>query len=157
MAEISMCLWFDNEAEEAASFYTDVFSNSRIIQTLRYGDVGYEVHKREAGTVMTVVFELEGIRFTALNGGPLFQHSPAMSIEVHCDTQEEIDHYWARLGEGGNPDAQQCGWLQDKFGVSWQIVPRGLSTWMKAPPRSERIMAKLLEMKKLDLKILEEA
>jgi len=155
MAEIAICLWFDNQAEDAARFYTEVFSNSRIIQTVYYGETGYEVHGRKAGSVMTVQFELEGIHFTALNGGPLFQHSPATSIEVHCDTQEEIDHYWERLGEGGNPEAQQCGWLQDKFGVSWQIVPRSLAKWMENPQRAERIMGKLLEMKKLDLKTLE--
>src|SRR3989454_5670705 len=120
---ITPCLWFDDQAEEAAKFYTGIFRNSRIVTMARYGKEGYEVHQRPAGTVMTVEFELDGQPFTALNGGPAFKFNEAISFQINCETQEEVDHHWNSLSEGGDERAQQCGWLKDKFGLSWQVVP----------------------------------
>src|SRR5438105_8077522 len=120
---MGICLWFDSQAEEAAKFYAGVFKDSRINRIARYGKAGFEVHKRPAGSVMTVDFELNGLRFTALNAGPLFKFNEAVSIEIHCETQKEIDYYWEKLTAGGDPKAQQCGWLKDKYGLSWQVVP----------------------------------
>ena len=120
---IAPCLWFDDQAEEAVAFYTSVFKNTKILKVLHYGTAGYETHRRPAGTVMTVDFELDGHAFTALNGGPVFKFNEAISLQVNCDTQEEVDYYWEKLGEGGDEQAQQCGWLKDKYGVSWQVVP----------------------------------
>jgi predicted 3-demethylubiquinone-9 3-methyltransferase (glyoxalase superfamily) len=119
-------LWFDGKAEEAASFYTSIFPNSKIAQTSRYLEAGKEYHGQDEGSVMTVVFELDGHPFVALNGGPLFKFSPATSFQVDCKDQAEVDFFWERLGEGGDPTNQQCGWLTDKFGVSWQVVPNAL-------------------------------
>jgi predicted 3-demethylubiquinone-9 3-methyltransferase (glyoxalase superfamily) len=116
-------LWFDDQAEEAAGFYTAIFRNSKITSVTRYGEVGHEIHGGAAGTVMTVAFELDGQAFTALNGRPVFRFNEAISFQVHCDTQEEVDYYWERLSEGGDETAQQCGWLKDKYGVSWQVIP----------------------------------
>ena len=116
--KITPCLWFDAQAEEAAKFYTSIFKNSKIVSMTRYGEAGHEVHGRPAGTVMTVAFELDGHAFTALNGGPLFKFNEAISFQVSCKTQEELDYYWEKLSEGGDAKAQQCGWLKDKYGVS---------------------------------------
>jgi predicted 3-demethylubiquinone-9 3-methyltransferase (glyoxalase superfamily) len=148
---IAPCLWFDHQAEDAARFYTGIFKNSRIVNVSRYGDVGQEIHGMRAGSVMTVGFELDGQPFTALNGGPVFQFNEAISFQVQCETQPEIDYHWEKLGEGGDPQAQQCGWLKDKYGVSWQIVPTGLPELFKDPTseKSRRAMAVLLKMKKL--------
>src|SRR5688572_13454403 len=126
LQKITPCLWFDSDAEEAANFYLGVFPNSRITQISRYGEAGREHHGKEPGTVMTVAFELDGQSFTALNGGPMFQFTEAISFQVDCDTQEEIDHFWDKLSAGGDARAQACGWLKDRFGVSWQIVPTAL-------------------------------
>lgn len=156
-SNLAPCLWFDDQAEAAAAFYVDVFPDSRIVSTSRYGKVGYEIHGRPEGTVMAVSFELDGQPFTALNGGPTFKFSEAVSLQVFCDTQDEIDHYWQRLGDGGDPAAQQCGWLKDRYGLSWQIVPRRLQEMTCDPARSEHVMAALLSMRKLDLATLERA
>ncbi|MDB5891354.1 MAG: hypothetical protein JWP47_2185 [Polaromonas sp.] len=156
---ITPCLWFDSQALEAATFYTSIFGKSRITRTAYYGNVGQAQHGQKAGTVMVVAFELEGQSFTALNGGPAFTFSEAVSFQVNCDTQEEIDTYWVRLSEGGDPQAQQCGWLKDRFGASWQIVPRNMGEWMTAsdPARSDRVMAAMLGMRKIDLAALSRA
>ncbi len=158
-ATMGICLWFDNEAEEAARFYTGVFKKSKILSTTRYGKAGFEVHKRPAGSVMTVEFELNGLRFTALNGGPLFKFNEAVSIEVFCDSQKEVDYYWEKLTAGGDPKAQQCGWLKDKFGVSWQVIPEGMNEMLSDPssPKSQRAFAAMMNMKKLDLNALKKA
>jgi predicted 3-demethylubiquinone-9 3-methyltransferase (glyoxalase superfamily) len=156
---IRPCLWFDNQAEDAARFYTKIFPNSRILTVLRYGKAGFEVHHRPAGSVMTVEFELDGQRFTALNGGPAFKFNEAISLEVHCETQDEIDDYWKKLSAGGDPKAQQCGWLKDKYGVSWQVVPANMQHLFKdeTSPEYQRAMEAMLRMKKLDMAALEKA
>lgn len=156
---ITPCLWFDNQAEEAARYYTGIFKNSKIGTIARYGEAGHEVHGRPAGTVMTVAFELNGQPFTALNGGPLFKFNEAISFQIMCQTQEEVDHYWNRLTAGGDKQAQQCGWLKDKFGVSWQVVPTVLAEMMSDPDKEKagRAMEALLQMKKLDIAELERA
>ena len=156
---IAPCLWFDNQAEEAAKFYIAIFKNSKIVRIARYGEAGHEVHGRPAGTVMTVEFELDGQRFTALNGGPLFKFNEAISFQVNCETQEEVDYYWEKLSEGGDKKAQQCGWLKDKYGASWQVVPRDLSAMMSDPDaeKSGRAMKAILQMKKLDIGELKRA
>ena len=153
---ITPCLWFDNQAEEAVAFYTSVFKNSRIVSVVRYGEAGHDIHGRQAGTVMTVAFELDGQAFTALNGGPVFQFNEAISLQVNCATQEEVDHYWEKLSEGGDETAQQCGWLKDKYGVSWQVVPTALFEMIDDPQseRSQRVTEALLKMKKLDIEEL---
>ena len=157
--KIAPCLWFDSQAEEAAQFYTSVFRNSRIVSITRYGKAGYEVHKRPEGSVMTVAFELEGQPFTALNGGPMFKFNEAVSFEVLCRTQADIDYYWDKLSVGGDPRAQQCGWLKDKYGLSWQVVPAVLPELLSDPDpgKSGRVMEALLTMKKLDIAALERA
>ena len=156
---ISPCLWFADQAEQAANFYTSIFKASRIVNITRYGTAGFEVHHRPAGSVMTVDFDLNGVRFTGLNGGPAFTFNPAVSFQVICDTQEEVDYFWDKLKEGGDPKAQQCGWLQDKFGLSWQIVPDGMDEMMKDPESeaASRAMSAMLQMKKLDLGELKRA
>ncbi len=156
---IRPCLWFDDQAEEAANVYVGIFPNSRIVSVTRYGEAGFEIHRRPAGSVMTVTFELDGQPFTALNGGPVFTFNEAVSLEVRCATQEEVDHYWDRLTEGGDPAAQQCGWLKDRFGVSWQVVPTGMEEMLADPgsPASQRAMQAMLRMKKLDLAALQRA
>src|SRR3989304_6297519 len=131
MKKITPCLWFDSNAEEALNFYVSIFKNSGICKVARYGEAGHEIHGRTAGTVMTIEFELNGQTFTALNGGPYFKFNEAISFQVYCDMQEEIDHYWEKLSAGGDEKAQQCGWLKDKFGVSWQIVPAVLGEMME--------------------------
>jgi predicted 3-demethylubiquinone-9 3-methyltransferase (glyoxalase superfamily) len=157
--QIRPCLWFDDQAEEAAKFYTSFFPNSKIVAVTRYGKAGHEIHGRPAGSVMTVEFELNGQRFTALNGGPVFHFNEAVSFQVLCDTQGEIDSYWAKLSAGGDPAAQQCGWLKDRFGLSWQVVPRGLAEMLQDPGSAgaTRAMTALLKMKKIDVAELERA
>jgi predicted 3-demethylubiquinone-9 3-methyltransferase (glyoxalase superfamily) len=159
LQRITPCLWFDDQAEEAAKFYTAIFKNSRIVNMTRYGEAGYEVHGRPAGTVMTVAFELDGQAFTALNGGPLFTFTEAISFQVNCETQEEVDYYWEKLSEGGDKHAQQCGWLKDKYGVSWQVIPTVLLKMVNDPDtaKSQRVMEAMLQMKKLDIERLERA
>ena len=156
---LAICLWFDDQAEEAAKFYTAIFENSRILSTSRYSKAGHEIHRRPEGSVMTVEFELDGQRFTALNGGPIFKFNEAVSLMVTCETQEEIDYYWKRLGEGGDPKARQCGWLKDKYGLSWQVVPAGMSEMMKdhTSPKAQRAMAAVMQMKKFDIAALKRA
>lgn len=156
---ISPCLWFDSQAEEAARFYAGIFPDSRIVRVARYTAVGQEVHGRPPGSVMFVDFELAGHRFGALNGGPQFQFSPAVSLQVNCDTQEEIDHYWNLLSRGGAPEAQQCGWLADRFGLSWQIVPAQMGSFFDGDDadRAGRVMQAVMSMKKLDLATLQRA
>jgi predicted 3-demethylubiquinone-9 3-methyltransferase (glyoxalase superfamily) len=156
---ISPCLWFDDQAEEAAKFYTSIFPNSKIVAVTRYGKTGHEIHGRTAGSVMTVEFEINGQAFTALNGGPIFKFNEAVSFQVLCDTQEEIDSYWAKLTECGDPKAQQCGWLKDRFGLSWQVVPRGMAEMLKDPSSAgaERAMTAMLKMKKIDIAELKRA
>ncbi len=159
MRPITPCLWFDDQAEEAANFYLSIFPDSKIVGISRYSEAGKEIHGKPAGSVMTVSFELDGQKFTALNGGPMFQFNEAVSFQVHCETQDEVDHYWDKLSEGGDPKTQQCGWLKDKFGVSWQIVPKILEELMqgKDPAKPQRVMQALLQMKKLDIDALKQA
>lgn len=159
LQRITPCLWFDQQAEEAATFYTGVFKNSKITQISRYGDAGQEVHGQAPGSVMLVAFELDGHSFTALNGGPVFKFNEAISFQVSCDSQQEIDDYWNQLSAGGPPEAQQCGWLKDRYGVSWQIVPRAMGELMTSaePGRSDRVMSAMLKMKKIDLAALQRA
>lgn len=156
-SKIAPCLWFDSQAEEAAQLYTSIFKNSKIKETTYYNEAGFEIHQRPAGSVMAVSFELEGQDYTALNGGPLFKFSEAISLQIFCETQEEVDYYWDKLTVGGDPESQQCGWLKDKFGVSWQVVPIALEELMRDPAKSSRAMEALLPMKKLDIKKLVEA
>lgn len=157
--KITPCLWFDDQAEEAVEFYTAVFRNSKIVNIARYGEVGYEVHGKPAGTVMTVAFELDGQMFTALNGGPIFKFNEAISFQINCETQEEVDYYWERLSKGGDEKAQQCGWLKDKYGVSWQVVPIVLIEMINDPnsEKSQRAMGAMLKMKKIDIDELKRA
>ena len=159
MQKISPCLWFDDKAEEAAKFYTSIFKESKIGDVIRYGKEGYEIHGREEGTVMTVEFEIEGQKFLGLNGGPIFKFNEAISFQVYCDTQEEVDYYWEKLSEGGDEKAQQCGWLKDKYGVSWQIVPIILIKMLKDKDseKSQKVMKAMLQMHKLDISILKKA
>jgi predicted 3-demethylubiquinone-9 3-methyltransferase (glyoxalase superfamily) len=158
-SKISPCLWFDSEAEAAAKFYTGIFRNSKIVATTYYTEAGKEQHGRKPGSVLTIAFEIEGQTFTALNGGPLFKFNEAISLQVMCDNQQEVDHYWNKLSDNGPVEAQQCGWVKDKFGVSWQVVPRVLLDLLVDPDkgRAERAMAALMEMKKLDIAALERA
>jgi predicted 3-demethylubiquinone-9 3-methyltransferase (glyoxalase superfamily) len=153
------CLWFDGQAEEAATFYTGIFDNSRIVRVTRFGREGQEIHGREEGSVMTVDFEIDGQPFTALNGGPAFTFNEAISFQVMCKSQEKLDYFWERLSEGGDEGAQQCGWLKDRFGVSWQVIPEGLTELVADPesPKSQRAMKAMLAMKKLDLEALQRA
>lgn len=157
--KISPCLWFDDQGEEAARFYTSVFKNSRIKHTTRYGEAGHEIHGRPAGSVMTVVFDLDGQEITALNGGPHFKFNEAVSLQVFCESQEEVDYYWEKLSEGGDEKAQVCGWLKDKYGLSWQVVPIRLNELMDDPDpeKAGRVMEAMLKMKKLDIAELERA
>lgn len=157
--KITPCLWFDDQAEDAANFYVGMFEDSRIVDITRYGDAGYEVHGMPAGTVMTVVFELHGQTFTALNGGPVFTFNEAISFQIDCATQEEVDYYWEKLSVGGDEKAQQCGWLKDKYGLWWQVVPAVLREMLSdpAPDKSQRVMNALLQMKKIDIDGLKRA
>lgn len=155
--KITPFLWFDNNAEEAAKFYTSIFKNSKIIDITHYGESAAEASGRPKGTVMTIRFELEGQTFMAVNGGSIFKFSPAISFLVSCETQQEVDELWEKLSEGG--EVEQCGWLKDKFGVSWQIVPHVLGEMMqhKDAEKSEKVMKALFQMKKIDIQRLQKA
>ena len=157
MQRISPFLWFDDKAEEAAVFYTSIFKNSKIKTIVRYGDSGAEVTGRPKGTVMTVAFQLDGQEFVALNGGPQYKFTEAVSFVVNCQTQEEVDEYWKKLSDGGRQ--VQCGWLKDKYGLSWQIVPTILSEMLNDPDpkKADRVMKAMLQMKKIDIKGLKQA
>lgn len=157
--KITPCLWFDDQAEAAVKFYTGIFGNSRIVNIARYGEAGREVHGKPPGSVMLVAFELDGQAFTALNGGPMFKFNEAISFQVSCANQGEVDYYWEKLSAGGDETAQQCGWLKDKFGVSWQIVPSVLPELLNDPDsaKSQRAMQAMLKMKKLDIDELKRA
>lgn len=157
--KITPCLWFNDQAEEAAKFYTAIFKNSKIATIARYGEAGHEAHGKPAGSVMIVAFELDGQSFTALNGGPTFKFNEAISFEINCETQEDVDYYWEKLSEGGDEKAQQCGWLKDKYGVSWQVVPTVLTEMISSPDaeKSQRAMNAMLQMKKIDIAGLKQA
>jgi predicted 3-demethylubiquinone-9 3-methyltransferase (glyoxalase superfamily) len=157
--KITPCLWFDDQAEEAAKFYTSIFHNSKLGAINYYCEAGQDVHGKPAGTVMTIAFELDGQRFTALNGGPIFKFNEAISLQVNCETQEEVDSYWQKLSEGGDEKAQQCGWLKDKYGVSWQIVPRVLTEMLGDADtgKSQKVMTAMLKMKKINISELKQA
>jgi predicted 3-demethylubiquinone-9 3-methyltransferase (glyoxalase superfamily) len=157
MQKITPFLWFDDKAEQAATFYTSIFKNSKIVNIARYGDAGAEVSGRPKGTVMTVAFQLEGQEFVALNGGPQFKFTEAISFVVNCQTQQEVDEYWEKLSDGGQE--VQCGWLKDKYGLSWQIVPTILSELLNDPDpkKAEKVMKAMLQMKKIDIKGLKQA
>ena len=159
MKKFTTCLWFDGNGEEAAKFYTSIFKNSKITGIARYGHAGSEASGQKEGAVMTVTVQLDGREFMALNGGPEFKFSEAVSFVVNCENQEEIDYYWEKLSEGGDEKAQVCGWLKDKFGLSWQIVPVILGEMLqdKDAEKSERVMSALMKMKKLDIKTLKQA
>jgi predicted 3-demethylubiquinone-9 3-methyltransferase (glyoxalase superfamily) len=158
LARIAPCLWFDTQAEEAAQYYVSIFPDSKILKTARYGKAGVEQHRKPAGSVMTVQFELAGQSFTALNGGPHFTFNEAVSLQVYVKDQRELDYYWDRLGAGGDPKAQVCGWLKDRFGLSWQVAPAHMVDWFGDPDeKSERAMAAMMSMTKLDIAALEKA
>jgi predicted 3-demethylubiquinone-9 3-methyltransferase (glyoxalase superfamily) len=156
MQKITPFLWFDTEAEEAANFYTSIFKNSKILNVARYSKAGAKAAHRPEGSVMTVSFQVEGQTFTAINGGPVFKFTEAVSFVINCASQEEIDYYWEKLSDGGDPKAQQCGWLKDKYGLSWQIVPASIGELMSNPEKAEKVMAKVLQMKKIDCNALEQ-
>jgi predicted 3-demethylubiquinone-9 3-methyltransferase (glyoxalase superfamily) len=159
MPKITPFLWFDTQAEEAAQYYVSIFKNSKVGIVTRYDEAGAKASGMPKGTAMTVPFELEGQPFTALNGGPHFKFTEAISFVVNCETQKEIDYYWERLSKGGDEKAQQCGWLKDKYGVSWQVVPTNLGKLLhsKDGEKTKRVMQALLQMKKLDIKKLQDA
>jgi predicted 3-demethylubiquinone-9 3-methyltransferase (glyoxalase superfamily) len=165
MPRITPFLWFDHQAEEAANFYVSVFSsapgrkNSKVGNVARYGEEGAKVFGRPKGSAMTVSFQLDGQDFVALNGGPVFKFTEATSFVVNCETQEEVDHFWEKLSEGGDQKAQQCGWLKDKYGLSWQIVPTALNKLLSGPDpaKFQRVMKALLQMKKIDINGLKRA
>jgi predicted 3-demethylubiquinone-9 3-methyltransferase (glyoxalase superfamily) len=156
---ITPFLWFHDSAEEAAHFYVSVFENSRVLTSTRYGKEAARASGRPEGSVMTIAFELDGQKFTALNGGPAFNFTPAVSLVVNCHTQDEVDHYWNQLSLDGDPSAQQCGWLKDRFGLSWQIVPTQLIDYLTHPEtaKAQKAMQAMLKMKKIDLAMLQEA
>lgn len=155
--KITPCLWFDTEAEEAARFYCSVFRDSRLGKISRYMNEGQEIHGKESGSVMAVEFEIAGLKFTGLNGGPQFKFTEAVSFQVHCEDQKEVDYFWEKLSEGGSEGP--CGWLKDKFGLSWQVVPKVLLTMLSSgdQKKSERVMKAFLQMKKFDIAELERA
>ena len=155
--KIMPCLWFDTEGEAAAKHYVSIFKNSKIGRIGRYGNEGKEITGKEAGAVMTVEFELEGQKFLALNGGPQFKFDEAISFQVFCDTQEEIDYFWARLSEGGSEGP--CGWLKDKFGLSWQVVPTAVPEMLSSAPaeKADRVMKEIFKMRKIDIATLQKA
>ncbi|HEU5246429.1 MAG TPA: VOC family protein [Candidatus Udaeobacter sp.] len=160
MQKIAPFLWFDNQAEEAVKFYTSIFKNSKVGNILRYGEEAARVSQsgRPVGSVLTIEFEIEGQKFTALNGGPAFRFNESISFVVNCDTQKEVDYFWEKLTADGGQESQ-CGWLKDKFGVSWQVVPTVLIEMLgdKDGEKSERVMKAMLQMQKIDIKTLEEA
>jgi predicted 3-demethylubiquinone-9 3-methyltransferase (glyoxalase superfamily) len=153
--KIMPCLWFDKEGEAAANFYVEIFKNSRILSVSRYGKEGHEIHGREAGSVMTVEFELEGQKFLGLNGGPQFKFSEAISFQIFCETQQEIDYYWSKLTAGGQES--HCGWLKDKFGLSWQVIPTALPQMLMDEGSGQRVMKSMLQMRKIDIAALKRA
>jgi len=157
--KITPFLWFDSQAEEAAQYYVSIFPNSRVTQSTRYDEAASKAAGRPLGSVMTVAFELEGQEFVAINGGPHFKFTEAVSFVVNCDSQQEIDGYWTKLAAGGDPAAQQCGWLKDKYGLSWQVVPARLSEYIGGPDarKSGRAMAALMKMQKIDIAALQAA
>ncbi len=157
MRTITPFLWFDGQAEEAAIFYVSIFKDSEITRMTHYGDAGKEVHGRAQGSVMTVTFRLNGQEFMALNGGPAFKFNESVSFLIPCDTQEEIDYYWEKLS--ADPLAEQCGWLKDKYGLSWQIAPKTMGDFVGDPEseKSQRAMAVMMQMKKIDIAKLEKA
>ena len=159
MQKIITNLWFENQAEEAVAFYTSIFRDSKILNIVRYGKEGFEIHGMPEGTVMTIDFEIEGQKFVALNGGPAFKFNESVSFIIDCESQEEIDYYWDRLTAGGDEAAQVCGWLKDRYGVSWQVSPALLNDFMQDPDsqKTERVMRALLQMKKLDIDVLRRA
>lgn len=156
--KITPCLWFDTEAEQAANLYVSTFKNSKIKSISRYGKEGHEIHGKPAGSVMVVDFELEGQAFVALNGGPHFKFSEAVSFQVHCKTQEEIDYFWSKLTAAGGQEGP-CGWLKDKYGLSWQVVPTELKEMLSGPDpeKSQRVTKAFLQMKKFDIAALRRA
>jgi predicted 3-demethylubiquinone-9 3-methyltransferase (glyoxalase superfamily) len=153
--KITPCLWFDKEAEDAAKFYVSVFKDGTINNVSRYGKEGFEAHGQKEGTVMTVDFTLMGQPFIALNAGPAFKFSEAISFTIPCETQEEVDYYWNKLTEGG--EESMCGWLKDKFGLSWQVVPNILPKLMKDPTKADRVMKAFMQMRKFDIEKLKNA
>ena len=157
MQKITPFLWFDNQAEEAVNYYLSIFKNSKILNVARYGDDSAKVSGRPKGSVMTVSFQLDGQQFVALNGGPVFSFSPAISFVVNCQTQQEVDELWDKLSAGG--EQQQCGWLKDKYGVTWQIVPTALGELLSNPDaaKAQRVMQAMLQMNKLDIDVLQQA
>ena len=156
---ITPFLWFDDEAEQAVSFYTSIFKNSRVVSTTRYDEASAKPSGRPAGSLMTIAFQLDGQDFTAINGGPAFEFNEAISLVVSCESQDEVDYYWGRLSDGGDPSAQQCGWLKDRFGVSWQVVPSALPELLNHPDpaKARRATEAMLQMKKIDLAALRRA
>ncbi|MBS0526833.1 MAG: VOC family protein [Proteobacteria bacterium] len=157
--KISPCLWFDTQAEEAARFYISIFKNSSVGAITHFGKEGFDIHGQPEGRVLTVTFVLDGVEFLALNGGPHFKFNEAVSLVVYCDSQQEVDYFWEKLGAGGDPAAQKCGWLKDKYGLSWQIVPtRVMDMWKSGvSAKSERAMKAMMQMKKLDIAALQKA
>ena len=153
--QITPCLWFENQAEEAASFYINVFKNSRIESINRYGKEGFEIHGQKEGAILSIGFQINGQSFMAINGGPIFKFNEAISFQVYCETQEEIDYYWNKLSEGG--EEGQCGWLKDRFGLSWQIIPRILTQLMSDPAKAGRVTMAFMQMKKFDIEKLKMA
>lgn len=156
--KFNVCLWFNNEAEEAAKFYTSIFKDGKIKKIQRYGKEGFEFHQQPEGSVMTVEFKANGLNFTALNGGPLFKFNESISLIITCDTQKEIDYYWKKLTAKGGQEVQ-CGWLKDKFGLSWQVVPSGFQKMMSGKNKegSKRAMNAMFTMKKFNIAKLEQA
>ena len=155
--QITPCLWFDTQADEAADFYVSVFKNAKLGRISRFGKEGFDVHGKPAGSVMSVEFEINGRPFVALNGGPQFKFNEAVSFQVHCDTQAEIDYFWSKLAEGG--EEGPCGWLKDKFGLSWQVVPKALPQLLmdENADKAGRVMNAMLKMRKLDIAALRQA
>jgi predicted 3-demethylubiquinone-9 3-methyltransferase (glyoxalase superfamily) len=156
---VTPCLWFDNQAEEAVKFYMGIFKNSRIVKIALYGKGGYEIHGKPAGTVMTIAFELNGQAFTAQNGGTAYQFNEAISLQIYCQTQDELDYYWETLSQDGDKTAQQCGWLRDKYGISWQVVPASLIDMIsdQDSDKSDRVVDAMLQMKKININDLKRA
>jgi len=157
MQKITPHLWFDTQAEEAANFYTSVFKDSKIVSTSYYGKAGQEIHRMPEGSVMVVELEIEGQTFLALNGGPIFKFNESVSFVINCETQEEIDYYWEKLS--AVPESEQCGWLKDKFGLSWQVVPTGMAEMLSTPDseNTQRAMNAFMQMKKIDIEKLKQA
>ena len=156
---ITPCLWFASEALEAAKYYVGIFKNSKVRKIMRYGKAGQEQHGQKPGSVLMVAFELDGQPFTALNGGPSFKFNEAVSLQVYCKDQKEVDYYWKKLGAGGDPAAQVCGWLKDKYGLSWQIVPEKQLELIGNPKsaRSQRAFAEMMRQKKPDIAAVQKA